>query len=297
MSSDGIYRSRAGERRIKALYEELLADLETSFERRFVETRFGETHVLITGPETAPPLVVFHGGNVVNPISLAWFLPLAGEFRLYAPDTIGHPGYSAQTRLSPRDESYGRWVRDVLDGFGLECVPMIGASYGGGILLRTAAHSPACIERAGVVVPAGLATGSIPRLLFEIVLPMFAYRLWPSRSRLERAVQPMFTEPASALDDRVLEVIGAVFEEVTLERSFPKPATAAELSGFDAPTLLAVAEDDVFFPPEAVVPRAHEVLTTLEVVVRLRGQAHVPGPTARKRLCGHLRDFFVGELP
>lgn len=282
MPSDGIYRSRAGERRLKTLYD-LVADLEAAFDRRFVDTRFGTTHVLAAGPETAPPLVVFHGGNVVNPISLAWFLPLADEFRLYAPDTIGHPGYSAQTRLSPRDESYGRWVCDVLDGLGLERVPMIGPSYGGGILLRTAVHAPDRIERAGLVVPAGLGTGSIRRLVREIVLPMLAYRLAPNRARLERAVQPMFTAPAETLDERLLAVVGTVFEEVKLERSFPKPVTAAELAGFDAPTLLAVAEDDVFFPPEVVVPRACEVIERLEVVVRLRGESHVPGAADRER--------------
>ncbi len=46
------------------------------------------THLLVAGPEGAPPLVIFHGGN--------------------APDTIGHPGKSAEQRVSPRDNSYGR---------------------------------------------------------------------------------------------------------------------------------------------------------------------------------------------
>jgi pimeloyl-ACP methyl ester carboxylesterase len=295
VTRNGIYRSAGGERALKRLYEDLLTNLDASFERQWVETRFGETHVLVTGPDDGPPLVVFHGGNAVNPISLEWFLPLADEFRLYAPDTIGHPGFSAQTRLSPRDESYGVWVVDVLDELDLGCVPTIGPSYGGGIVLRTATHAPDRIERAGLVVPSGLGTGSLRRMLLDILLPMLAYRLCPSRARLERAVQPMFSEPAAELDETLLAVVGTVFEEVKLERSFPKTVTANELAGFDAPTLLAVADDDVFFPPNVVIPRARAAVSNLERVVLLEGESHFPAPDARAALCDELRTFLSAE--
>lgn len=293
MTRDGIYRSTTGERTLKRLYEDLLAELEASFDRRWVDTRFGETHVLVTGPEDAPPLVVFHGGNVVNPISLEWFLPLSDQFRIYAPDTIGHPGFSAQIRLSPRDESYGAWVADLLDGLGLDRVPMIGPSYGGGIVLRTAAYTPERIERAALVVPSGLGTGSLRRMLLEIVLPMLVYRLRPTRARLQRAVQAMFSEPAADLDETLLDVVGTVFEEVELERSFPKTVTADDLAGFDAPTLLAVAEDDVFFPPDVVIPRARAAVPNLDPVILLEGESHFPSPEARVALRDHLRTFLT----
>ena len=92
----------------------------------------------MTGPDAAPPVVVLQGGNFLNPYSLAWMLPGLRERRVYAPDTIGHPGRSAQTRLSPMDHSYGVWIADLLDGLGLDRVPLIGSSYGAGIILRAA---------------------------------------------------------------------------------------------------------------------------------------------------------------
>jgi pimeloyl-ACP methyl ester carboxylesterase len=295
MNEDGIYRSEKGARRIKWFYDELLSELNADFERRWVDTRFGETHVLVTGPSNAPPLVVFHGGNVVNPISLEWFLSLADEFRIYAPDTIGHPGYSAQTRVSPRDESYGVWAVDVLDSLGIEETAMIGPSYGGGILLRTAAYAPERITRAGLVVPAGFGNGSLRRMILKIFLPMLMYRLAPRRDRLERSVQPMFSEPVADINSTILDVIGTVFKEVKLERSFPKTVTASELEGFDAPTLLAVADEDVFFPPDVVVPHAKATIDSLEIVVRLRGESHFPAPNARRQLRTHLREFLTND--
>ncbi len=55
----------------------------------------------------------FQGGNSISPYILRLFLPLSKHFRLYAPGTIGHPGRSAQTRISPRDNSYGKWAADL----------------------------------------------------------------------------------------------------------------------------------------------------------------------------------------
>lgn len=257
----------------------------------WVDTRFGRTHLLVAGPADAPPLVVFHGGNTTNPVSLEWFLPLAAEYRLYAPDTIGHPGLSAETRLSPRDDSYGKWVVDVLDELDLESVPMIGPSYGGGILLRTAAYAPERIDSAVLVAPSGLETGSTWQMGREIVLPMFLYQLRPTRERLEAAVSPMFTDLESVEDD-VLEEIGTVFRGVKLEREFPAKATASELREFEAPTLLVLAENDVFFPPQKVGPRAREVIPNLVGEVLLEGEAHFPSREGRERLLERVREFL-----
>ncbi|WP_331236307.1 alpha/beta fold hydrolase [Natronorarus salvus] len=286
-----IYRSEAGKKEIERRYREMVDSLG-EFDERWVETRYGETHVLVTGPKDGTPLLVFHGGNMVNPVSLEWFLPLADEFRLYAPDTIGHPGLSAETRVSPRDSSYGEWVTDLLDGLGLDSVAMVGPSYGGGIVLRTAAYAPERIDRAALINPAGLGTGSIVRMLREIVLPMYRYRLRPTEERLGRAVAPMFSDPVEEGDREIVDLVGTVFHEVRLERTFPKRATREELSRFGSPTLLVVAEEDVFFPPEQIRPHAERVIPYLVGTVVLEGESHFPSERGRERIVSELRTFL-----
>jgi hypothetical protein len=41
-----------------------------------VQTSFGETHVLVLGPQDAPPVVILHGGNTTSPLTLGWIMPL-----------------------------------------------------------------------------------------------------------------------------------------------------------------------------------------------------------------------------
>src|SRR4030042_3879758 len=96
-----IYRSPESQAAIEAMYDRQAAKLPFPVEDCYVETRFGRTHLLLTGPQDAQPLVVFHGGNDTNPSTLGWIAPLAREFRIIAPDTIGHPGTSAPVRLPP----------------------------------------------------------------------------------------------------------------------------------------------------------------------------------------------------
>ncbi|MDQ3363214.1 MAG: alpha/beta hydrolase, partial [Actinomycetota bacterium] len=78
MGESSIYRSPEGEAELAALYEEALARLGPGYEIRLIGTSLGETHVILAGPEDAPPLVVLPGGNFLNPMCLSWFLPLAG---------------------------------------------------------------------------------------------------------------------------------------------------------------------------------------------------------------------------
>lgn len=70
--------------------------LNLSYESRMVNTCFGNTHVLVLGPQSAPPVVMLQGGNTTSPLTLGWIRPLIEKYRVYTPDTIGHTGKSTQ---------------------------------------------------------------------------------------------------------------------------------------------------------------------------------------------------------
>ena len=79
MYSKSIYRSSEDEKKVLALYKNALKRLDLEFEEKMTDTRYGITHTLITGPKESPPLIIFQGGNTVNPVTLSWFLPLMKE--------------------------------------------------------------------------------------------------------------------------------------------------------------------------------------------------------------------------
>jgi pimeloyl-ACP methyl ester carboxylesterase len=232
--------------------------------------------------------VFLHGGNFLNPTCIRWFLPIARRHRIHSPDIVGQPGKSAQLRPSPKGDSHAWWVEDVLDGLGLRRVPFVGLSYGAGIILRAAGYAPERVSAAVLVSPAGIATGSLGRMLLETVVPMMAYRLRPSRERLLRATRAILTEP----DELAERQLGAIFRYVKLDTQLPRMATEEELKGFNEPVMVFASEQDPFFPGEAVVARAQEIVPNLVVAECLRGSRHIP----TKAALGHVNEEILAFL-
>jgi pimeloyl-ACP methyl ester carboxylesterase len=271
MSATSIYRSARGQAEVLALYEQKLANLAVETHGRMVETRFGHTHVLAAGPPEAPPVMVLTGISTGAPRILEWFHPLAQDYRLYAPDPIGQPGRSAQTRVPPGDRNYGKWLVDVLNGLGLERLPFIGVSFGGGILLETASYAPERISRAALMAPVGLTRVPFLGPAIKFFLPCLLYRCFPSRERLLGTVRVL----AGKTDDYSLQVFDATFRHVRLNVPPPGPFTKSSLAGFKAPTLLLLARSDIFIPVEPARRRAMELLPGLTAVEVFEGP-HIP---------------------
>jgi pimeloyl-ACP methyl ester carboxylesterase len=285
-----IYKSPRGRAEILRLYDEAAARLGVEYEDLTVSTRFGDTHVLAVGPGDAPPVMVLPGGNFLNPTCLGWFLPLAEDHRLYAPDIVGQPGKSAQERPGAGGDGHAWWVEDVLDGLGLERPPLVGVSYGAGIALRTMGYAPERVSRAALVVPSGIAAGSTGRMLVEVMIPMILYRLRPTHERMLRAARPLLTEP----DEDFARQLGAVYRHVRLDVHLPQMATEEELRGFRRPVAVFAAGDDPFFPGEAVLARARKLFANLAYAECLQGCRHVPSRAALGRVNEEIRAFLQG---
>lgn len=271
-----------------ALYDRAVADLlDVPVEETWVETRAGRTHVLLAGDPDAPPVCVLQGGNVTNPVTLAWVQGMADEYRLVAPDTPGEPGRSANEHPA----EYGPWLVDVLDGLELERVAVVGPSHGAGVLLEATVETPERISAAVLVVPAGFGTPFSPALA-RVVLPSLAYRLYPREWLLRRALAPMFTEPMDTVEEVVVETVGLALRTGELDTGFPGPDDPEELRGFDAPTLVVTADEDPFFPGERTAERAAAWLPSLEESVLLTGERHFLSPSGRRTVTALARSFL-----
>ena len=266
--------------------------LEAPVEEQWIDTEAGSTHLLTTGDSSNPPVIVLQGGNITTPVTLAWVQALADEYYLIAPDTPGEPGLTAS--VAPNE--YGPWVVELLDELDLEKATLIGISHGSGVLLETAVHAPNRIETAALVVPAGF--GTPPSLaLARIVVPSLAYRLFPRRRVLHRALAPMFTQPVSEIDAVIIETVGKALRTGELTAEFPGPDNPAELAGFRAPILVIAAEHDPFFPGTWTCKRATHALRSLIECTVLTDERHFLSPTGRDRAAERIRTFLAKTVP
>ena len=284
-----IYKSDAARVAIEGLYDRALARLSFPTEPLWIDTTFGSTHVLVAGPEAAPPLLALQGGNVVNPLTLAWLTPLAGDFRIYAPDTIGQPGKSAGLQVSANDATLSEWCEQVLDGLGLEAPAFVAISYGAGILLRLAAHRPERIGRAALVVPAGIADVPLGSML--TLAAGYVSFLALRRPGLVEATVRRLAGPNP--DPLVLESTELAFRGTRLDTEMPRNATVEELAGLAAPVLVLAGEHDPLFPPERILPRSRELFSNLVGAEMLVGCRHILDDPCAAAMAERIRPLLV----
>jgi len=258
MIEKSIYKTPKGKKVILELYDKQLKSIKENIKEKMVSTRYGDTHVTHIGNKESIPLICLHGGNMIGSDLIKAELAFLQKFNSFVLDTIGHPGKSAETRLSVRDLSYGYWLLDVLDGLNLIKVNIYTGSFGAGIAIRLATIAPERITSLFIVSPSGIANGSI-RDKMILMIPYIRYRIKSSEKNLIRLCSTMIAR----LDEERIEILTAIFKYVHLASEMPRPAPKEELKNFNAPTIIYAANNDILFPASKVIPRAKEIFPNL----------------------------------
>lgn len=274
-----------------AWHERFRARIGRPTQSRHLQTRFGPTHVLLCGPEEAPPLVLLHGAMASSAHALLEVASLADHYRVIALDVIGQSPLSAEVRPEVNGSAYGQWVVDCLDALDLPAVRMLAASWGGFVALRTAALAPQRILKLSLVVPASLVQGSGADGFLKIGLPMTMYRAFPSEARLDKFVSNLFTTK----DPDWVNYIGDAFRGYKLDFRPPRLVRDQELAALQAPVQVFGAEHDLSFPGRALLERAKVVFPHLVHSELLTGTKHTPSfePAARRKLGDSIASFMV----
>lgn len=262
-NSMSIYKSTDSEKMMLELYHSQVRGLGIDYEDLYVNTRYGETHVLKMGNPNAKPVILFHGGNSTSAFSLSKNLHLFKDYLVYAPDTIGHPGKSVQNVLSSNTLDYGFWASDVIGSLGYKEIICIGESFGGGILAKLMCTSPDRISKAILLVPAGIYNASKYKLIVSMGIPMLMYLLTKKEKWFRKAFLPMASLNES-IDNETLQMIRTTFHHVKVNPNMPSNVKATEMRKYNSPTLLFAGEKDVLFPGEKVIKRANDIIPNVE---------------------------------
>jgi pimeloyl-ACP methyl ester carboxylesterase len=255
-SPSPLFRSQSGYEALMAMYEEALAAGPVHYETRFVDSRFGPSHVIIGGPPEAPPLVLFHGwnGNASN-IGADFPFVFSG-YRVYMPDIVGHPGKSAPARPPIAGSTYSDWACDVLDGLGLERAVVMGISGGGWMTLKLAAHAP---ER--ILKGVALSTDGLTPITWTRVLGIAPAAVWPNRTTMRWFVDTA-TSPEGKIGGRADDFargLEPILKHFRTQRN-PGLLSDDELRRIHRPLLILMGEHERFFDSPRAVARAQALI-------------------------------------
>lgn len=260
MGSAMIYKTEAGERRIRQRYEEILGGWPVPAERHQVLTREGETFVLVSGPEEAPPLVLLHGSGSNAAMWAGDVADWARHFRVYAIDMIGEPGLSAPSRPPLDSTAYADWLDEVLDHFGLDTVAITGASLGGWLALDYATRRPRRVERLALLCP-----GGVGRQKFGFLVKVALYRPFGNWG-MRRSIQAVAGVDPRATPE-ITDYLTLMFTHFLPRRDRLPVFSDEALRGLTMPVMVTVGARDAMLDSPGTARRIKNAVPHAEVTV------------------------------
>jgi pimeloyl-ACP methyl ester carboxylesterase len=102
MSHPPAFKTPEGEATYLAAYDAALRLWPVAYEEMNIPTRFGLTHVVVSGPKDAPALVLLHGYMATLIMWLPNIQDFSKDYRVYAIDVMGQPSKSIPGRTDPK---------------------------------------------------------------------------------------------------------------------------------------------------------------------------------------------------
>lgn len=267
-----IYNSPQGKEKIMALYDEQLLRLKIPYYDIYIDTSFGKTHLIETGNQSGFPLLVFHGGNATTAYNLLACEFLFDDFHIYAVDTIGHPGKSAEICLSANNYDYGKWASEVISVLGFQKIRCLGGSFGAGILAKTMCIAPEKVEKSVLYVPSGIKNAPVINLM-SMAFPMLLYWMTHKQKWLIKSILPMAVTEDN-IDSDTFETAKCSIDNARIKAGMPSNVSPDDMRKCLAPTLVLAGEKDCMFPARLVIPQAEKMITNSTTYL-LQGRGHM----------------------
>jgi pimeloyl-ACP methyl ester carboxylesterase len=266
MNPKPIFKTADGEKAIMALYDDVLSRWPVPYSTSILPTRHGNTFIIISGEESAPPLFLFHGASTNATSWIGEVAQYSKYFRVHAIDIPGDPGKSAPNRPAYNSPGYTEWMEDVLNELKLDKVLLLGISQGGWTALKFATSRPERILKLVLLAPAGILPTSGSFLFKAVFFTLFGKWGAKKLNKIVFGKQPIHEDAI-----KVMNVIMTHFN-ARMEREYI--FSDEELKRLKMPILLIGGTEDVIRPMDKIILKFKELVPQTETLL-LPDSGHV----------------------
>ena len=261
------FKSPKGEAEYLAAYAAMMQYWPVPYAEFDIPGPYGCTHLVASGPQDAPALVLLHGGRASLTMWSANVADLSRNYRVYAIDIMGQPGKSVPDKTFQKREDLIPWFSGLLDALKITKASLVGQSYGGWFALFYALRAPQRVSKIALISPAA----SFRPLNWQHALRGSAMFFFPSRNTM-RSFKLWETYPGNLQSPENLAFFNAKVEQLYLGfkyfrcqgEAMPDIFTDAELQRLQAPTLLLIGQQEVIYDPAASIERARRLIPHIE---------------------------------
>ena len=258
-SAPSPFKTAKGEATYLAAYDAAMKSWPVPYRELTVPSRFGRTHVVVSGPHDARPLVLLHGYMA----TLTMWAPNVADFskahRVYAIDVMGQPSKSIPTTPIRDARDYVTWLTEILDGLHLEQPALVGMSYGGWLALNFAVAAPERVQRLVLLSPAA----SLLPLVRQFRLRGTPMVLLPTRLTVNSFMRWLGITDPSACELMYVGLKHFRMPRETLQ-IVPTVLSDEQLRAMRVPTLLLMGEQEVIYDPADALARARALIPDIQ---------------------------------
>ena len=290
------FKSKKGEAENLATYDAMLQYWPVPYESFDIPGTYGCTHLVASGPNEAPALVLLHGGRASLTMWSANMGDLSQEYRVYAIDIIGQPGKSIPNTTFKKRDDLIPWFIELLDALQIQKASLVGQSYGGWFALNFALHMPERVNKIALISPAACFLPlNWQHMLRGATMFFFPSRLAMRSFKLWETYPPNIQSPENrAFFNAKLEQLYLGFKHFRCQgEANPDIFSDDELRGLQAPTLLLIGQQEVIYDPVASIERARRLIPHIEASLVPNASHDLSSFQARivdERVLGFLKD-------
>jgi pimeloyl-ACP methyl ester carboxylesterase len=265
MSYSSVFKTPQDESAYRNAYDAAMQSWPVAYEEIETPSRFGMTHVVVSGPKDAPPFVLLHGYMATLVMWLPNIADLSKEYRVYAIDVMGQPGKSIPGEPIRNRTDFVEWLTATLNGLHLKRVSLAGVSFGGWLTLAYTVAAPERVQKLVLLSPGGL----LP-IARKFRLRGMLMMLFPTRFTVKSFMRWVgFREsPSDANGRHILDVMYLGMKHFRMPKTTARIAANAlfddELRAIHAPVLLLMGNQEVLYDASAALDRARRLIPNLQ---------------------------------
>jgi pimeloyl-ACP methyl ester carboxylesterase len=281
-----IYKSPKYEKALMKIYDARLAEWPYPYESVFVDTKYGQIHVIVSGPENGYPVLLMNASALSGWSWIHNVGALNETYRTYAIDNIGEGGKNkmiAPGKIPKTGKEIAEFYTEITGKLGVKKAHVVGASIGGYIGTNYAIYAPDRVDK--LVLLGSMGYGSTGKTVFAMTLAQG----FPIKPVQEATFRWAFGD-----DPKVSQSFGEWFR-ITMKGLVPTPIQPKslkpeELEKIKAPTLAYFGtKDGVIGDVEKAKQLARNIPDVRVVIVE---SGHVIGVELADRVNAEILDFF-----
>jgi pimeloyl-ACP methyl ester carboxylesterase len=289
-----VFTSPAGEAEFLQAYQAILEKWPVPYQELTIPTHWGETHVITSGPEDAPPVVLLHA---LFATATSWYRnveALSRSYRVYAVDVMGEANRSCPVKPFTSLDDFLSWFTELIDSLKIDSLYLVGNSYGGLTAAYYAMKLPERIRKLVLIGPAATIYAMRP-FYIHMFIPKALHMFFPKLPGLQRHMRHSLEWMLNGLPgDPLWEplfyssmVYGGLINQV-----FPRQYSKDEFAQIKARTLLLLGDKEAIYNNlQSAVRTAQKLIPNVEIEI-VPNAHHIAALAQPEKVNQRILEFF-----